>query len=92
MKSSRKWTLSEAKSDFDRGFLVGCSIEFHDFMGRCFYTVSFDSGVELEGSGVLVDARDGKVREFKSMDSAHSSIRAVGFKTSRFLVKVEGKN
>lgn len=81
--------MAEAKADFERGLLKGCSIYFHDVMERCWYTVNLDAALSLEGSGDLVDARTHKVREFKTMDAAHSAIRQVGFESARFRVTLK---
>jgi hypothetical protein len=80
----KTWTMAQAKSDFDRGLLKGVSIYVHDMIGDSHYAVSFESALSLDGSGALVDARTGHVREFKTMDAAHSAIRQVGFHTGRF--------
>lgn len=85
----KNWTMAEAKADFERGLLKGCSIYFHDVMGLERYTVSLDAALALEGSGDLVDARTHKVREFKTMDAAHSAIRQIGFETARFRVNLK---
>lgn len=82
----KTWTMADAKTDFERGLLKSCSIYFHDVMDRCWYTVSLDAALALEGSGDLVDARTHTAREFKTMDAAHSSIRQIGFQTARFKV------
>lgn len=82
----KTWTMAQAKADFERGLLKGCAIYFHDIMGDARYTVTFEAALSMEGSGGLVDARTHKVREFKTMDAAHSAIRQIGFKSSRFWV------
>jgi len=86
MKTAKTWTMAQAKSDFERGLLKGAEMYFFDALGECHYTVSFVSSLPLDGSGALVDARTGNTREFKTMDAAHSAVRQVGFKTSRFLI------
>ncbi len=80
----KTWTMAEAKSDFARGLLEGVSIYFFDVMGDCHYVVSLDCALSADGSGALVDARTGKVREFKTMDAAHSAVRNIGFHLVRF--------
>jgi len=80
----KTWTMAEAKSDFERGLLKGVAIYFHDVMGDAYYVVSFESALDMDGSGALVDARTGKVRQFKTMDAAHSAIRRAGFHSVRF--------
>ena len=81
--------MAQAKSDFERGLLKGASIYFYDLMDKPFYAVSFESALNMDGSGALVDTSTGKVREFKTMDAAHSAIRNVGFRTARFLVSAK---
>ncbi|UOD31699.1 hypothetical protein INH39_08455 [Massilia violaceinigra] len=81
---TRTWTMAAAKSDLERGLLNCPSIHVHDEQGRFFYTVSLHSTLAIDGVGPLVDARTGGVREFKTMDAAHSAIRQVGFRSARF--------
>ena len=81
----KTWTMAQAKSDFVRGLLRGASLHFHNAMGDVHFVVELDSTLIADGSGMLVDARTGKVREFKTMDAAHAAIRSVGFRFARFI-------
>lgn len=82
----KTWTMAQAKSDFERGLLKSFSIHFHrhDLMDSAHYAISLESVLSTDGAGALVDARTGAIREFKTMDAAHSAIRQVGFHCARF--------
>lgn len=68
-------TLAEAKRDFEIGSLIGYSFDRLPLDGE--WTVT----LRLQGFLVtLVDARDKKVRYFKSLDSAVSTVESIGFK------------
>ena len=87
--SRKTWTMTQAKSDFERGLLKGVAIYFIDVLPSAHYTVSFESALNTDGSGALVDARTAKVREFRTMDAVHSAIRRVGFRPMRFWVSAK---
>ncbi len=77
-------TVSEAKRDFERGFLKGFSVfrlfdQGSDGWHQPVWFVEFDS---TAGKQRLVDTRTRKVRHFKSFDGLISTMESIGFKVS----------
>lgn len=72
-----KWTVAQAKRDFEIGYLTDFSFE------RVPLSVGAEWSIGLGGGsarGVLVDARSKTVRTFKSVDAAISVIESIGFR------------
>lgn len=68
------WNLSQARRDFLLGRLSGYSLDL--FLGA--WTISLYCDGKIYGP--LIDHRSGKARRFKSLDSAVSTLEAIGFK------------
>lgn len=71
-------TLSQAKQDFQRGFLKGYRIE--RMLMSPGWTIILRS---LGDDCALADAREREVRVFKSLDSAVSALESIGFKVDQ---------
>lgn len=72
-----KYTLAQARRDFDVGYLNRWHVERAP-MGGGWY-VHFGEG---NGRGVLVDTRSHEPRAFRSLDSAISAIESTGFEVN----------
>lgn len=68
------WTMSEAKRDFSIGYLTDFSIVAAPFGG---WNVLLSGGSRR---AVLVDAREGESRIFKTVDAAVSALGQIGFR------------
>lgn len=67
-------TMAQAKKDFERGLLLSARLEFLDIAGV--WVVVF---VGVGHEGYLIDARFKIQRMFRTLDSAVSALRSVGF-------------
>lgn len=72
-----KYTVAQAKRDFDMGYLTQWHIDRAP-LGRGWF-VHLGSG---NGRGVLVDTRSQEPRHFKSLDGAVSVVEGVGFEVN----------
>ena len=71
------YTLAQAKRDYQIGYLTQYVFE-RSPLSRC-WMVALGSG---NSRGWLVDARGNTPREFKSLDSAVSTLEQIGFEVN----------
>jgi hypothetical protein len=81
-----QWTMAQAKRDFARGVLASAEIKWFGLgMG---YGLLLTSKLAGEGSGLLVDARGRKPRQFRTADAVIVTAREIGFMP--WSLKIEG--
>lgn len=88
-RPDRTWTLAAVRRDVERGLISSFSIHIHDEVEFFFYTLAIHSALATDGGGMLVDARTGRIRKFKTLDAAYSSIRQTGARCDQFLGSVK---
>ena len=74
-----KYTIQQAKRDFDLGYLTNYSIE-RTAMELNSWRLILGKGNSL---GILVDHRTKQERLFKTADAAISALESIGFKVNQ---------
>ena len=77
------FTMALAKRDFERGLLVGARI-VSIIDGR--WGVELISSLGVDGSGWLIDAKDHKTRQMRTLDAAVSALQQVGFDVKQLII------
>jgi hypothetical protein len=72
-----KWTVAQAKRDFEIGYLTDFSLERFALDAGAEWSVRLAGG---SARGVLVDARNKEPRTFRSLDAAIAAIESIGFR------------
>lgn len=77
-----KWTMAQAKRDFEIGYLSGVRFWRSIADGEP-WTVGLEGG---SARGHLVDARSKQVREFKTLDAAIRAAEEIGFEVKALTI------
>lgn len=72
-----KWTVAQAKRDFEIGYLTDFSLERFPLDAGAEWSIRLGGG---SARGVLVDARSKTARTFKSLDAAIAVVESIGFR------------
>jgi hypothetical protein len=72
-----KWTVAQAKRDFEIGYLTDFSFERFRLDGGAEWSIKLAGG---SARGVLVDARSKTPRTFRSLDAAIAAVESIGFR------------
>jgi len=78
-------TMAQARRDFAHGLIVGADVVANPMTGG--WSILFHmKGGGLDSGLLLVDARAGAVRQFKTLDAAFSALEQVGIRVESLRV------